>query len=627
MNKFSFQSIPCGPLANESERLAFERLRTKLQGYAKEGRWIFLTNIPLSFQAQGYSDEIDLLLISPLGVTVIEIKHWDAAFLKERPAIVEAEAEKLNSKVKRVAGKLRNSFDVGFIQGRFLLTKQDGKLYSEASPRKYRGIACYSLSDWKELLDVDKQFRFDEQFVNSLCGVLEPKTKIALTGDIRTFAGLTNLEMLSHRDEHFHRVYKGTHLTRRDRVILHLFDLSAVTDKNAENRARREYDTIQGLQKSPYLPRLLDSFQFASEYPGELCFYSLVDPMIPSLAEKAKDPNWSIPQRLKSAAECVRALDSLHNPADSLDSPIVHRNLTSQNIRIRNDGRPLFTELHIAKLPDYSTISPTAMTPFVNSNSIAPEIQANGYAVADTRSDVYALCSALSELFQDNSSLAVEALELLESGLINQPEGRISLRQLTEAFDALAPSVLRLDVEEQAAATTTGCWEEDVIVTFQNSSYRIVNRLGSGGIGQTFKVVQLDKDGIHEYGQFVAKVIADQQEAEYALNAYRKARPHSSHPHLSVIHEIAHDWSPATFSALMRWVPGIPLSDLIGVVALHAEELGEAPCETLVLGWLEYIVDALSSLHRANNGIRTRDFNLGKVHSTDCIQLIYIELQ
>jgi len=50
----------------------------------------------------------------------------------------------------------------------------------------------------------------------------------------------------------------------------------------------------------------------------------------------------------------------------------------------------------------------------------------------------------------------------------------------------------------------------------------------------------------------------------------------------------------------MRWVQGMPLSNLNGVVSLHAEELGEAPYETLVLSWLEYLTDALSSLHRAN---------------------------
>ncbi len=605
MQKFSFQHIPCGPLANESEKIAFDRLTSKLKGSAPDGRWIFLTNIPLSFQAQGYSDEIDLLLISPVGVTVIEVKHWDTTFLKERSHIVEAEAEKLNSKVKRVAGKLKKSFDVGFIQGRFLLTKTETKLYNP--PRNmFRGISCYSLADWKEILDLDKAYKFDEQIVNSICRELEPKTKIALSGDIRTFAGLTNLELLSRKDDHFHRVYKGIHITRRDRVILHLYDLSA--EKNSEDRARREYDTIQRLQKSKYLPRILDSFQFASEYPGELCFYSLVDPMTPSLFEKARDNNWSKEQRFIAAANCSLALDTLHKPEDSADAAIIHRNLTAQNIRIRQDGFPVFTELYVAKLPDAATISPTAIESIVDINSVAPEIRTGGISIADSRSDIYSLCFSLADIFQGNTKADTDALKILQKGLVDNPEERISLPELASCFKDLESSYTYLNIEDshsEAGNKTASCLEEDSIITFKDNSYKIVNRLGAGGIGKTYKVIHINKDGSqeYEYGLFVAKVIEDKQEAAYALNAYRKARPHiSNQPHLAAIHEIAHDddWRPRTFSALMRWVPGIPLSDLIGVVALHAEELGEAPYEKLVLGWLEYITDALSSLHRAN---------------------------
>jgi hypothetical protein len=35
----------------------------------------------------------------------------------------------------------------------------------------------------------------------------------------------------------------------------------------------------------------------------ELCFYSLVDPMIPSLAKKAKDKDWSTEQRPNGMAQ------------------------------------------------------------------------------------------------------------------------------------------------------------------------------------------------------------------------------------------------------------------------------------------------------------------------------------
>ncbi len=595
MQNFSFAHIPCGPTANESERTAFDKLKNKLQGYANQGRWIFLTNIPFTFHAQGYSDEIDLIVVSPVGVTVVEVKHWDNAFLKEKSSIAEDEAEKLNAKVKRVAGKLRKSFDVGFIEGRFLLTKIETKLHSESAPRKVRGITCYSLADWKEILDADKAHHLSDQTVDAICNQLEPKIKVALTGDIRTFAGLTNLELMSRKEDRFHRVYKGKHLTQQDRVILHLFDLSGTSEKNAEERARREYDTIQKLQKSPFLPRILDSFQYAPEYPGELCFYSLIDPMVPSLTEKAKDSNWPIEQRIIASAACARALYSLHHPEDLLDPPIVHRNLTSRNIRIRFDNRPIFTGLHVAKLPDCITVSPSGANFSNIESTAAPEIRMGGLSVADSRTDIFALCTALVELFQDEHPLAIQCLELLEKGLINQPEGRIPLHSLAEGFESLLANG---DLPQTEIKPT--CWEEDCIIPFQNSFYRIANRLGSGGIGQTFKVVQVNKENSHEYGLFVAKVIADQEEAECALHAYRKARPHSSHQHLSVIHEIAPTWGPETFVALMRWVPGMPLSNLNGVVSLHAEELGETPYEVLVLSWLEYLSDALSSLHRAN---------------------------
>jgi len=41
------------------------------------------------------------------------------------------------------------------------------------------------------------------------------------------------------RKERFHRVYKGSHSARQDRVILHLYDLSAGDAKNAEVRHTR----------------------------------------------------------------------------------------------------------------------------------------------------------------------------------------------------------------------------------------------------------------------------------------------------------------------------------------------------------------------------------------------------
>ena len=57
---------------------------------------------------------------------MVEIKHWDRAFLPEKRHTVEAEAIKLNNKIRRLVAKVRRvGFDPGFVAGRVLLTKDD----------------------------------------------------------------------------------------------------------------------------------------------------------------------------------------------------------------------------------------------------------------------------------------------------------------------------------------------------------------------------------------------------------------------------------------------------------------------------------------------------------------------
>ena len=132
-----------------------------------------------------------------------------------------------------------------------------------------------------------------------------PTSRLALTGDLRAFAAFINLERKSPAQNLFYRVYRGQHPTRRDKVVLHLYYLSAAYDKDAENRARREFDVMQRWQKSPFLPSLLDSFQEVEHYPGELYCFSLVDPSAPDLAERAKDSTRSLDDRASTPSLSV----------------------------------------------------------------------------------------------------------------------------------------------------------------------------------------------------------------------------------------------------------------------------------------------------------------------------------
>ena len=590
MSDAGVRFLPCGEFVNESERLAVERLRSKLQSTG--ACWILLSNLNHSPHPTARSDEIDVVAIGPTGVQVIEIKHWDAVYLKQQSFIAEQEAERINAKAKRIAGKLRQRFDPGFVTARLLLTRSEVRFDVGKRP-VLRGVAVFGLPEWRELLDVAGPTRLTPEQIEQAAKVLEPAVKVALSGELRAFAGLINLERIPEQGDAFHRLYRGQHPTRRDRVILHLYDLSASSEKQALEMARREFETLQRWQKSPYVPSLLDSFQEVDGYPGELYFFSLVDPAAPTLTQRGQDATWDLPARLAYAREALLGLNRFHQPDDPAQGYLLHRGITPTSLRVRHNGRPLFTDFRLSRLAEAQSISAApvnfgAMTPFV-----APELLTGGLAAATPQSDVYALCALLATLFAATDPQSQPAREILARGCRDLPGERLTLPELATALDELqgvAPPVAELPAPEY--------WDEDTVVPFQNSRYKIINRLGQGGIGQTFKVVELDIHSDERFGAYVAKVVRHQDDGEAALSAYRQVRAHTAHPHLATIHEIGPEWRSNGFMALMKWIEGMPLQDLCGVLPLHAEDLGEPAAETLALRWLIELCAGLGELHQ-----------------------------
>ena len=108
---------------------------------------------------------------------------------------------------------------------------------------------------------LDLEEMFDAASIRRACEVLEPRTKIQLTGSLRRLAAIGNMELVTAPEERFHRIYKGRHVIHRDRVIVHLYDLSASDSADAVRLASREFEILQRLQKEPWSPRLMDSFQ------------------------------------------------------------------------------------------------------------------------------------------------------------------------------------------------------------------------------------------------------------------------------------------------------------------------------------------------------------------------------
>ncbi|HEX5422301.1 MAG TPA: NERD domain-containing protein [Candidatus Acidoferrales bacterium] len=593
----------CGPAANESEVLAVDHLKRQLQNAPGDDCWILLTNLAFSVTHQLQSDEIDIVAIGPPGVRVIEVKHWSQGWVDTRRDIVEAEANKATNKARKIGTTLRRiAPDLPCVDGAFLLTQPASKV-KRLSGRPVHGVTFHTLNQWKDAIGFDGPRVLSASQVSALAQVLEPKVPVAIDGSLRRLAGYVNLELQSPREQKLHRVYKGSHPARRDRVVLHLYDLSASDDTNAETKARREAETLQRLQLHSWAPRILDSWQNAPGYAGEMCFFTIVDPAAPPIEDRAADESWTPSSRLLFARDAVRALAQFHSSAGP-GEPLVHRNLTPQTILVRYDNSPIFTGFDRTRIPSDVSVASSNLPTTSYPEALAPEIQLNGLAAADQRSDIYSLCACLSRLFEPSSDgMSAGAVDILATGMAVAIDERAPLSELDRSLSELLG-----DSIEPPPPPPARFWTEDQLIRFRDRDYRIVTRLGSGGIGTAFKVVEVDRVTKEDMGTYVAKVAHESETGKLVLRAYSLARSHlGRHESLSPIYEVATDWQENQFVSLLGWVDGAPLNDFTGVLPLLAEDWGEISTEAVAIGFLEQICEALDILHR--NGLTHGDIS------------------
>lgn len=588
----------CGPAANESELIAFKHLESRLQSTPGEDEWILLTNLAFSVTQNLQSDEIDIVAIGPQGIRIIEIKHWTSQWVDAHMQdLVMQEAERVTGKARKVGTTLRKIVPyLRRVEGAILLTQEPSKL-KKLIGKTVHGVTLLSLNQWKEAVGLDLLASLTLQQVRVLAHALEPKSAVAVDGSLRRFAGYVNLELQTPREQRFHRVYKGVHSTRQDRVILHLYDLSVRDETNAEAKARREYEALQKLQLHAWAPRILESFQDAPGYAGEMFFFTLVDPQAPSIEERATDKTWDTLARLSFARSAICAVKELHTAREGRDA-MIHRNLTRKTVLVKYDNSPILTGFDRTKIPSDITVASPGPPSEGWDAAAAPEVRRNGLTCADSRSDVYSLCACLTNLFDAHwDSVSERAVDKLSQGLLENPDDRITLVDLERSFSELLGDSVPI-----APLPPAQFWTEDQLIRFHDRDYRIVARLGSGGIGTTFKVVEIDRSTKEDLGTYVAKIGHNQETGRTVLRSYSLARSHlGRHPGLSTIFEVAREWHDNNFIALLTWIEGAPLREFIGVFSLLAEEQQEKSTEALGIRWLTSLCEALGVLHR--NGL------------------------
>ena len=602
--------VPCGPAVNESERLAMDKVKAGLISMPGDDRWFLLTNLMFSVTHQLQSDEIDMVAIGPPGVRVIEVKHWADSHAE----LAEEEADRVTTKARKIGTTLRRIvLKLPHVDGAVLLTRPPSKVRQLAGRGKVRGVEFHPLKEWRRVLRPDEPPALSPHQVQRLAKELAARSRAVLvdgTLPLRRMAGYVNLELQTPRDEVFHRIYKGVHSSRKDRAFLHLYDLSAGVVGSAERAARREHDALHfKLSRFRWAPRILDSFQDAPGYAGEMKFFTVADPAVPCVEERVGDDSWGLTQRLDFARRAICAVNELHGSTpDGLG--LVHRNLSPRTILVKHDNTPVLTGFEHIGTPAAHSASLAGYSVGDEELAVAPEVREHGLSAADQRSDVYSLCASLQVLFTkyeaDDGWQVPEAKDILDRGLGVLPEARPSLEELESSFKTL----LGQDVPREAVPAAR-FWTEDQEVSFQDSTYRVVARLGSGGVGTAFKVIELDRTTGRDVGTFVGKVVAHEATGEEVRRAYQRARqPVSRHPGLSTIFQVAHEWRENDFVALMTWIEGAALADYRGVVLLLAEEQAQDP-EELVLRWLEEACEALDVLHR--NGLVHGDVSPGNI--------------
>src|SRR5208283_5089478 len=159
-----------------------------------------------------------------------------------------------------VATNLRRRYPrLGFVVPKMLLTKEQRTLQREGD-EPFRGVRLFGLTDWRNLVELDDLARLPEAQIDEMCEEIAPRSHAVLSGELRRLGGITDLALLSPAEDRFHRVYRGRNTVNQDQVVMHLYDLSASEHTDPGNLARREFQVIQRLQKSSWLPRLIDSF-------------------------------------------------------------------------------------------------------------------------------------------------------------------------------------------------------------------------------------------------------------------------------------------------------------------------------------------------------------------------------
>ena len=642
--------VSCGEFITEGERKAFERLRNALDGLSPrraavgvrgagtsvarplpsngDDHWLIFTNLNHVYDPRRRPDEIDMVVIGPPGAFVIEVKPWEHVYLDRNPDTVNRFAILTNDKAKRVRGTLESVGVATFVAARILLTAEPLRLPAGGTP--FSGVQVCGLADWKSLLNIDGASVLGPDQMDLAERALAPAAHRRRTGSFSNigeidFEADADGRVIDDSEAPFHRVLRGSHRRRQESVVVHRYDLSVRppgfqrASVDTASLARRDFEAMQRVQHLDFVPRIYDSFNDDPDYPGEIAYFTLIDTLAKPVLQRQDDPDWNVEDRIAFSIAAIKAVGELHNPTRSGVLQIIHRKINPETLRVLSTNAPMLTGFGFSRIDLGQTISAgTSDLPNWGSNRpfVAPEIQRSGLVNASPESDAYSICATLAPVLDpallketmpgissDGLIQAGAAFEVLQRGIAQNAADREPLSEITASLAVIGrPAELPGAVEPLRRPEL---WDEAHIVKLGDSRYRVIERLGGGGFGKTFKVVELDGSRGDELGTYVAKTINDAHLGQEAIRAYRLAKQHTvASQHIATIHEVAGTWSETGVMCLIEWIEGDPLSRYIGLLEIELEDrasdFGGDTVATLLLKWMQQLCEGLQALHRVN---------------------------
>ena len=239
--------LPCGPFANESERIAANAVRTSLLRIEAPGIAYVLTNLTHP-NTHGQADEIDMIVVGPGGAAVVEVKHWEASRLR-RTDESDGHADLILTKTRRIAGRLRTvEPTISFVPATFLLTLERGSMRRDGKQIEHpRGVRAYGLKDVDTLCADLARGNLNSEH---LAKALAPRQLAEAGPGAKRLGRFDELKLLSPPDDASARVHLARDPATGERVILHSYDFTSALSSDdvalTERCAKRGLDAFPG---------------------------------------------------------------------------------------------------------------------------------------------------------------------------------------------------------------------------------------------------------------------------------------------------------------------------------------------------------------------------------------------